>query len=201
MARSELAKLAACAWAINARHGAGQGLPPLVFFTDPARVGDPVAAAARLPRGAGVVFRHFGIADREAIGRRLMALCRRRGLRLIVGADAALARRLRADGVHLPEREARQARRLRRRFGLVTVAAHTPAALRLARGADAAVLSAVFASDSASAGAPLGPGLAGQWARSAKMPVYALGGVAANTVKRLRQRGFCGVAAVSGVLR
>jgi thiamine-phosphate pyrophosphorylase len=57
-----------------------KALPPLLFFTDPARTPDPEAAARRLPKGAAVVFRAFGAPDAEARARRLRALCRARGL-------------------------------------------------------------------------------------------------------------------------
>ena len=98
-------------------------LPRLWFFTDPERTPDPAAIAATLPRGAAVVYRHFGAADREAVARVLRQL---RGLVVLIGADAALAARVGADGVHLPERLAHQAGALKRsRPGwIVTVAAH-----------------------------------------------------------------------------
>ena len=37
-------------------------LPGLWLVTDPARTPDPTAAASRLPRGAGVIYRSFGAA-------------------------------------------------------------------------------------------------------------------------------------------
>ncbi|MBS0360319.1 MAG: thiamine phosphate synthase, partial [Proteobacteria bacterium] len=97
----------------RAAYRKGRSLPNLLFFTDPARTPDPEAIAERLPRGAGVVFRAFGAADAEARGRRLAEIARRRGLVLLVGADAALAGRIGADGVHLPERLATRTRRLK----------------------------------------------------------------------------------------
>ncbi|MGH7010749.1 MAG: thiamine phosphate synthase, partial [Caulobacteraceae bacterium] len=49
----------------------GKLLPPVLFFTDPERVFDPERALRSLPRGAGIVFRHFGAPARLAQGRRL----------------------------------------------------------------------------------------------------------------------------------
>src|SRR6185436_11640397 len=134
-----------------------------------------------------------------AAGRRLAALARRRGLVFLVGADARLAAALRASGVHLPERLARQARRIRRRGWIVTAAAHSLPALIAARraGADAAVLSPVFASRSASAGRPLGPVRFAALTRAAGLPVYALGGIDARTARRLA--GAVGLAAVEAL--
>ncbi len=158
----------------------------------------------RLPRGAAVVYRAFGAADALERGRRLGRIARSRGVLLLVGADPGLAARLRADGVHLPQRLA--ARRgavlaLRRRF-LVTAAAHDlPAALKARRaGIDAIVVSPVFASRSPSAGRPLGPRAFAVLSRRAALPVYALGGVNASTARRLGRSGAVGLAAIDGLI-
>jgi thiamine-phosphate pyrophosphorylase len=178
-------------------------LPRLVFFTDPERTPDPLAVVARLPRGAAVVFRHFG--DRRAIrqGPALARAARRRGILLLVGADAALAARLGADGVHLPERSVRIAGAIgRSRPGwLVTCAAHSRAAIVAARraGADAVFVSPVFDSASPSAGRPIGPVRFASLVRGAGLPVYALGGVGAATARRLTGSGAAGFAAVEAL--
>ena len=157
---------------------------------------------ARLPPGSGVVFRSFGAADAEPRARRLAALAREQGLTLLIGADAELAARVRAHGVHLPERMAGHAARIRRPGWLVTAAAHSPAAARrgLAAGADAVVVSAVFSSASPSAGRPIGPLRLAQIARLAGGPVYGLGGVNDKTARRLLPAGLVGLAAVEALL-
>ena len=112
------------------RQGAGRKpalrLPSLWLVTDPARTSDPVAAAARLPRGAGVIYRSFGAADALATGRTLRRVATRKGLVLLVGADATLAAACKADGVHLPERGMQRAIALRRAHPgwRITAAAH-----------------------------------------------------------------------------
>ena len=169
-------------------------------MTDPARIADPVAVAATLPRGAGVIYRAFGRADAEAVGHALRRATRKAGVLLLVGADAGLARRIGADGVHLPERLAHLARRLRqaRPGWLVTAAAHDRAALeRAARfGAQAALVSAVFASRSPSAGAALGVVRFEALVRRAKVPVIALGGINGRAARRLGSSAAAGLAAV-----
>ena len=182
----------------------GKSLPRLFFFTDPARVPDPEAVACRLPRGAGVVYRAFGAPDAVAQGRRLARIAHRRGLLLLAGADAGLAARIGADGVHLPERGARAAGALKRaRPGwVVTCAAHSAAAIVRARraGADAVFVSPVFESASPSAGRPLGPLRFAGLACNAGLPVYALGGIDAKSARRIARSGVAGFAAV-GALR
>lgn len=186
---------------------ARKGLPCLLFFTDPVRTPDPETIAERLPRGAAIVFRTFGAADAEARGWRLLAVARRRGLKLLIGADAELARRLGADGVHLPERLAHRARRLKALHPrwIVTAAAHSPGAARrgLSAGADAVVISVVFASGSASAGAPMGQVRLARLVRGLGVggldgPAYGLGGITDKTARRLLDAGLVGLAAVEG---
>jgi len=120
----------------------------------------------------------------------------------LVGADPRLARRLGADGVHLPERLAGRARTLPRHF-IVTAAAHSlPAALRARRaGAQALIVSPVFPSASPSAGRAMGPPALAKLIRGVGAPVYALGGVNAGNVGKLRMTGAVGVAAVEALTR
>lgn len=189
---------------LSAGGRARKSLPPLLFFTDPARAPRPERVIARLPRGAGVVFRAFGAPGAIAQGRRLARLAHRRGLLFFVGANAALAVRLRADGLHLPQRSATRAgtiAALRRRFQVTAAAHDLPAALRARRaGADALVISPVFASASPSAGRPLGILRFVALARRAGLPAYALGGVNAKTARRLKSSGAVGVAAIEGLV-
>ena len=70
---------------------AATNLPPLLFFTDPDRTPRPWETAARLPGGAGVVFRGFGAAGARDTALRLREATARRGVRLLVGLDADLA--------------------------------------------------------------------------------------------------------------
>jgi thiamine-phosphate pyrophosphorylase len=174
-------------------------LPPLLFFTDPARTPDAEAIAATLPPGSGVVFRAFGADDATDQGRRLAAICRSRGLTLFAGADPRLAGDIGAVGIHLPERSAGRARRLAGRW-IVTAAAHSVRAGRraLAAGADAVVVSPVFPSNSPSAGRPVGAVRLALMVRAIGGPVYALGGINSRTARRLANAGLTGLAAVEG---
>ncbi len=147
-----------------------------------------------------MVYRSFGAADAEDVARRLKVAAHERGLVLLIGQDAALARRIGAHGVHLPERLAHRAGALRRANPgwIVTAAAHSLAAARVA-GPDAVVISAAFPSNSPSAGAPLGAVRLAALVRAAGRPAYALGGVNNKTARRLLDAGLVGLAAVEGL--
>ena len=144
-----------------------------------------------------MIYRAFGRPGRFAEGVRLARVCRARGIVLLVAGDLELARRIKADGVHWPERMLS-----RRRFGWVaTAAAHSRMAVMRARsaGVDAVILSAVFDSRSPSAGRPMGPMRFRLTAKGARLPVYALGGVNAWNARRLAgAAGFAAVEVIAG---
>ncbi len=188
-----MARTGAC---LRRRAALRKPLPALLAFTDPTRTTAPGRVAEGLPRGSALVYRAFGASDALSVARNLRILTRRRGVKLLIGADEALATRVGADGVHLPERLANRARRIRARHPhwLITIAAHGSRATR--RVADAVVVSAIFPSASTSAGKPIGPLRLAQIVRRSACPVYALGGVHEATVARLLLTGVVGVAGV-----
>ncbi|HST91313.1 MAG TPA: thiamine phosphate synthase [Brevundimonas sp.] len=176
-------------------------LPPLLFFTDPERTPRSWETAARLPRGAGVVFRHFGSPDARDTALRLRAVTAARGVLLLVGLDVELAQAVGADGLHLPEREADLARALKAAHPdwLLTGALHAGGAAD-ARGFDARVLSPVFPAGGASAAAAtLGVEDFRRRASASPVPVYALGGIDAGNAKDLLGSGACGLAGVGAI--
>ncbi|PJI42307.1 MAG: thiamine phosphate synthase [Ferrovibrio sp.] len=179
-------------------------MPGRWLVTDAGRLPDPLPAIGRLERGDGVLFRHYELAPakRLALAQQVAELCRRRGLVLLVAGDARLARAVSADGLHLPQALIEHAARARRMgLRLVTVAAHDAAAIaRAARcGADAVLISPVFATASHPGAAPLGvlrlAALATE-ARRRGLQVYALGGVTPASFTRLRQVPLAGYAAI-----
>lgn len=177
-------------------------LPPLLFFTDPARTPRPWETAARLPTGAGVVYRAFGAADAVETGLRLREATRAAGVVLLVGLDAELAEQIEADGVHLPERALTAAYALsgRRPDWLLTGAAHSPETVRSARDLHALILSPVFPAGGASAAKQaLGVGGFANLAAQAPCPVYALGGITARNIEALNESGACGLAGVDAI--
>lgn len=175
-------------------------LPALIAMTDPLRLPDARAVAARLPRGAALIER-TGCTDPA-----LQALCRRRGVLLVV-ADACRALALGADGVHLRDdavRRAREARAWRRRRPnrLIFAAAHSGRSLRaaIAAGADAILLSPVFPTASHPGAPTLGITRFRLLARQSARPVYALGGVTPRTAIGLSATPAIGIAGIDWAL-
>lgn len=182
----------------------------LVAMTDPARGGDPLAVARRLPAGSWLIFRHYELAERSVLAAKLAGICRARRVSLLIAGDFGLAVALRV-GLHQPDYQSaspklRLWRRTGRRFRphhsrLLTRAAHSRLSLAYAAriGADAALLSPVFATLSHKAARPLGLLSLRRLIRSCKMPVIALGGIDSVTVRALRNIRLSGVAAVGAV--
>jgi thiamine-phosphate pyrophosphorylase len=79
-----------------------RSLPDLFLMTDE-RIGAALwPALALLPRGAGVVYRHYGLppAERRALYERVRAVARARRLLLLLAGPPRLAVAWRADGAH-----------------------------------------------------------------------------------------------------
>ena len=197
----ERAKLARAACVLNARHAS---LPPLILMTDEIRLPDPVRAARFLPKGSAIILRHTNAVARAALARDLRAIAKARGLRLLIAGAPALAAVVDADGVHLPEARLKEAAHWKAMHPswLVTVAAHSAAAVARARmaRADAALLAPAFPTKSHSERAAIGLARFRLIVACAKLPVYALGGVNAATVQRLAGAHLAGVAAIEGLL-
>jgi thiamine-phosphate pyrophosphorylase len=141
--------------------------------------------------------RHRDARAREALARDLRPVCVARRIKLLVTDDAALALRIRANGLHLPERSAEHAQALKMRHPhwLVTVAAHKVSSG--AHGADAVIVAPVFPTASHVGRAGLGLVRFASLARRYGA-VYALGGIDALSSRRLAGLPIAGIALIGG---
>jgi thiamine-phosphate pyrophosphorylase len=152
-------------------------LPRLWLITDQRNDASLDHALARLPRGSGLIYRHYHLPDAERLARFrvLRRIARARGHRVILADSALTAREWGADGIYGAPRALAP-----RRAGLLHLATvHNPREIALANrlGADAVLLSPVFATRSHPGGASLGPVRFRLLARLAQVPVIALGGM------------------------
>lgn len=151
-------------------------------------------AVDALPAGAGVVFRHYATAGREAIAVRVAEVCRVRGLMLAIAGDVGLARKLDARLVHNPASDP---------GGLpFSRSAHSreEAASACEAGASLVFLSPIFPTRSH----PDAPTLDREEARAiiaaGQMPVIALGGMNRARFEELKGEGFYGWAGIDAWL-
>jgi thiamine-phosphate pyrophosphorylase len=148
----------------------------------------------RLPRGSGLIYRHYHLAPAERRARFviLAALARRHGHLVALAGAPREARRWRADASYgAPARGP----------GPRLVTAHSLREIARARGAGGAegaaiVLSPVFTTRSHPGARPLGPLRFRLLARRSGLPVIALGGM---TASRARRVGAARWAAIDGL--
>jgi thiamine-phosphate pyrophosphorylase len=161
------------------------------------RQGDALwTALAALPRGAGIVFRHYRTpsGERRRLFEAVRIVARRRRLLLVLAGPARIAAAWRADGAH-----GRKIRRTARPL-LRTAPAHNRREFLAARraGADLLVVSPLFKTRSHPGGRTLGPLRFGLIAQQTP-GVIALGGMDAPRFRRLRALGAYGWAAIDGL--
>jgi thiamine-phosphate pyrophosphorylase len=163
-----------------------------------AAAGDPIwRALAALPRGSGVVFRHYDWpkGNRRKLLAQIAAVARRP--RPGFGFPPPPAR---AGGVHRPAHAAGRGTAGSRGAGrgLVTASAHGRRELlqAFARGADLVFLSPVFPTRSHPGARSLGPVRFGLAVRGAPGPVIALGGLTLARARRMAALGAHGFAGI-----
>ena len=166
-------------------------LPRLWLMTDP-RMGEGLwNAIERLPRGAGIVFRHYELpqAERCALFARLARVASRRGLVLVRAGTR-------------PMRGEQGAHNARRRTGILTRAVHSRRDLVAAARdrVDAVFVSPVFATRSHPGSQTTGTVRLGLMRGAISMPMIALGGMDSIKMRRLRGlrlHGWAGIDAWS----
>lgn len=169
-----------------------QSLPQIWLVTDERQGDDLLPAVARLPREAGILFRHYSLTstDRRALfdavrvagGERL----------LLLAGPARLAEAWAADGWHgWGDGE-----------GLRSASVHDLAEIRRAeeQGADLLFLAPVYPTRSHPGAPALGVARFAALAATTKLPVIALGGVTPDNAEELLSRGAYGWAAVDAWL-
>ena len=149
-------------------------------------------ALMHLPRGSGLIFRHYHLPEEErrARWRELSGIARSRGLTVVLAGPARKAWGWGADGCYGPA-----AMLARGPATLRLVTAHSLRELGQARRARAnlALLSPVFPTRSHPGGRTLGPLRFRLLAARADMPVIALGGMDARRARRLGTRSWAAI--------
>jgi thiamine-phosphate pyrophosphorylase len=169
-------------------------------MTDDDRAADWVEAIKALPRGAAVVVRSRDAFKRESVAKAVLCAARPRGVLTLIAADAKLAIRLRADGVHVPEAiiEKMQGHKRACPRWLTTSSAHGAMGLTKAahKRADAAILSPIFPTQSHSGAQSLGQVRWAYLRSRVTGSVIALGGVDEKNVRSAVVAGAGGLAII-----
>lgn len=152
---------------------------------------------ARLPRGSGLIFRHYHLAsaERRTRFRALLRKARKRGHRVVLAGDMKQTRRWGADGAYGPPH-----RLAKGTAGLRLVTAHSLREIGLAgrSRADAVLLSPVFPTRSHPGGKVLGPIRFLLLAARSSVPVIALGGMDRRRAQALKARKWAAIDGICG---
>jgi thiamine-phosphate pyrophosphorylase len=169
---------------------------------------DPLAVAAQILSGGCAVLqlrsKLVSEAEPEPLARRMLALCRARGVPFVINDHPALALAVSADGVHLGQTDMaiERARALCGDRLAVGLSTHNLEQARdaQARGADLIGFGPVFATSSKRDHDPV-VGLDGLQAvcSAVRIPVVAIGGVALANAAELARTGAALAAAISAV--
>jgi thiamine-phosphate pyrophosphorylase len=175
-------------------------VPSLVLLTDDDRSVDWIDAVMALPSGSAVIVRARSPERRKALALATIRIGKPRRILILIADDIKLAIRIRADGVHFPERNAWKITSLRRcnPNARVTMSAHSArgvaAASRLA--ANAVFLSPIFQTVSHPNTMALGATRWAMLARTSRIPVFSLGGLNPSNVKAAIASGARGLGVI-----
>lgn len=169
-------------------------LPRLWLVSDARNDAALEDALARMPRGSGLIFRHYHLppGPRRARFAALARAARARGHVVVLAGSAQAAAAWGADGAYGDAAKIGSGPAMLR---LVT--AHSLKELRAVR-ADALLLSPVFPTRSHPGAAVLGAVRFRLIARHARLPVLALGGMDARAARRLHPHGWAAIDGLCG---
>lgn len=153
-----------------------------------------------------VQLREKNLSDEEFTenARKMLAVCRKHGVPLIINDRADIAAKVGADGVHvgLDDMSVKEARRILGNEKIIGATAHNvnEALSAEADGADYLGVGAVFGSSTKSDAKPLEMSELKAVCEAVKIPVCAIGGINACNISRLCGSGIKGAAVISGIL-
>lgn len=212
-----LSSLARIALTLNSKNGRDDKVSHkkptrsgLICITDHQVINDYSTVLSRLPKGSILLFRDYDLPDRAEKALALRKLAQHCGHQFWLAGDIALAMKVKADGVHIPEWQQYQIPQIRKKIRpnmVISTAIHKLPRLSSfkawAQYVDLALLSPIFPTASHLEAKGLGPIRAALQvqaiSRVMNKPVsfYALGGLDARRAARLNLCPFSGIAGIS----
>lgn len=153
-----------------------------------------------------VQLREKNMSDEEFTenARKMLAVCRKHGVPLIINDRPDIAAKVGADGVHvgLDDMSVKEARRILGDGKIIGATAHNVREALAAEsdGADYLGVGAVFGSSTKSDAKPLEMSELKAVCEAVKIPVCAIGGINGSNISQLCGSGIKGAAVISGIL-
>ncbi len=185
-------------------------LPASFLFTDRKKISDFETTVNSLPKECGIVVREYDLNknDRELFAKNIITLAKKRSLKVLIGKDLSLAKKLKADGVHFSDSDLNSYKFLpRNKFNkdfIFTFSSHNlKSALRLVKiRPEIVFISPIFPTSSHLHTKALGlQKLAKIYLKSktkfySPTRFYALGGINKDNLTSIRKLGISGFAAI-----
>ncbi len=89
----------------NKKRNRVKALPVSVLFTDRKKISDIKNTIKFLPKNSAIIIREYDLdkKNREIFALEISKIARVRGLKILIGKDIALAKKIKADGVHFSD--------------------------------------------------------------------------------------------------
>lgn len=175
-------------------------LPIVIYLTDNNKSKNPVSIVSKLPKKSLIIIRDYSIKNRESHIKRIFKIAKSYNHYVLVAKDPILAKKTKADGIHLPEHCISKTRKYRKLFPswIITNACHsTKSAINAYKSnADAILLSPIFATSSHPKKNAINIDIIKFISNKINIPIYALGGINNKTITNLKRSKIKGVAAI-----
>jgi thiamine-phosphate diphosphorylase len=177
-----------------------------VFFSDRKKVLDLEKTIKNLPKNSWVIFREYDLdkKNREILAQKISRIARSKSLKMLVGKDFALARKIKANGVHFSDKEKiplhfLQKKSFPKNF-ILSIACHDlHSFLRIKKlPVNAIFLAPIFPTTSHAQGKNLGINFLRKISHNKEIAkkIFALGGINSKNIKTLRRLGIAGFGAI-----
>ncbi len=186
---------------VKSKSSSKKKLPKMFFFTDRNRVKDIFNVVQNLPKNSAIIIREYDLnnSQRFDFASQISDLARKKSLKVFVGKDVELAKKIQADGVHFSDLEGLKSHNNLGRNFLVSYACHSEKSVRKAQkfGCDLIFYSPIFSTKSHPNQKTIGSLKLRNLASKITIPIYALGGIDENNIKILTNSHVAGIGGIS----
>jgi thiamine-phosphate pyrophosphorylase len=176
-----------------------------VFFTDRKKISDIENTIKNLPKKSVIIIREYDLdkKNREIFAQKIITIAKAKGFKTLIGKDFALAKKLKADGVHFSDFDKLPQQIFRNKSFILSFSCHSlKSVLRIEKlKADMIFVSPIFPTTSHPGAKIIGLRNLVKIAVKAKSSnyaakIYALGGINLTNLKSLRKLPISGFGAI-----
>ncbi len=178
-----------------------KNLPAMFFFTDRKRVADIFSVIQKLPKNTAVIIREYDLSTQERLefSQKIIRISKPQQLKIFVGKDLYLAKKIKADGVHFSDFTKNIKSWQIPKNMLISYSCHSIKSVTQAKNIKANLVfySPIFKSDSHPNQKPSGIYTLRKFAKQNPIATYALGGINQKNIKSLNNTNISGIGGIS----